>query len=549
MNISEHLIRDYWVRRITPDNPCMYSHSGNARYREPFIREPGSSFAYLTQEDLMNETAPSAHEILSKFQSVRPVWMPTGDKNAKGKQKWVIDHYDEIETVSLGLPWSFSIKKASHFAGKGFWMANETKGNKELYENLLSWRDTVGLYTAYMDAVRSCFLTGDGAIYLYQKGDTIEYKVFSRLYGDMLYPDEDENRNPVLYREYTLKGKRAVDVFTTKSRETYVHVPEDEESGWLDRLKGWFGRIDGEKTEDGFRRVYREDAQVGDSLLQVTYFRVDDIPSGVASSSIRALERALSYVSEEVKSSAFPQLFIKAQKIATLPPIDAHGKVIGVMGDSETVKNADAKFLNPANASDIAELNINKLTENIIRTTMSVFIEPDILSAGSDSSTTIKIMFAPEIQWCQTMWPQFYHPVKNMVEVFKRLVGKVEGKITEYADLKISVGLDVWLPQNDAELIDNETKMVYAKVKSCDAARQDIGNQHLDDEKKIREEWAWELEAKAKIPAEVQAKYGTQAGSVSPSDGDGAEDDKTSANKNPQRQGVDNKARGQSVTR
>lgn len=542
MNISEHLQKDYWVRRLTPDSPVAYSNRGNIKYREPFIRDSGSSYVYLTQEDLMNEIEPSAHEVMSKYQSMRPIYEPTGEKDDNGREKWAIRGYDHVETVSLGLQKSFALKKASHFASNGFWIANETT-NKEAYNNLMSWKDSVGLYTAYLEVVLSCFQTGDGAIYLYQRGDTIEYKVFSRMYGDTLYTDFDEDRNPVRYREYSIKGKRAVDVFTTKYRETWVQLDLEQDKGWLNKFKGWFGRIDGTRSEDGFVRVYREENQVGGDYVQLIYFRVNDIPSGVAEESIKALERALSYVAEEVRASAFKELFIKASKISSLPPMGAHGKVYAVTGDSETVKNADAKVLAPPDASNIATLNINKITENIIRTTMSVFIEPDILKSGSDSSTTIKIMFAPEIQWCQTMWPQFHPAVKEMVEVFKRLVGKVEGNPTEYADLRLSVGLDVWIPQNDAERIKNELDQVYARVKSRSAAMADIGNQHIDDEQKIIEEWMQELELKSRIPAEeaakIEQKYGT---TVSSNSNDGISDDD-----NPSSPAIDNNSKGKTI--
>ena len=128
-----------------------------------------------------------------------------------------------------------------------------------------------------------------------------------------------------------------------------------------------------------------------------------------------------------------------------------------------------------------------------------------------------------------------------MVEVFKRLGGKVEGNPTEYADLRLSVCLDVWIPQNDAERIKNELDQVYARVKSRSAAMADIGNQHIDDEQKIIEEWIQELELKSRIPAEeaekIEQKYGH---TVSSNRADGISDDD-----NPSSTGIDNKSTGE----
>ena len=542
MNITEHLKKDYWKRRITPGSGFSYPMTRNdTNYRQPYCNGLDTNYQLLTQEDLMNEISPSAHKIMSDYLSKRPIYAPTGktDKDT-GKEEWAISGYDDLEQVALGLQYAFALKKASHFAGKGFWVANENKSDGN-YQRFKSWIDKVGLQTAYMDVVLSCFQTGDGAIYLYQRGKNIEYNVFSRLYGDTLYPDEDSDRNPVVYRQYVYKNRKAVDIFNVKYRETWVMADpkNDDDAKWLD---SYAQRDAYEKSEDGYIRIYRQENQVGNDYIQVIYFKVNDIPSGVAQGSIEALERALSYVSEEVKSSAFPTLFLKTAKIKSLPPMDAHGKVIGVSGDTETVKNSDAKYLAPPDASDIATLNINKLTENIIRSTMSVFIEPEILKQGSDSSTTIKIMFVPEIQWCQAMWTQFFHPVQELVEVFKRLVGKVEGKPVEYGNLMISVGQDIWLPQNEKELVDIETRKVYAKVKSREAAMDDLGNQHIGDYEKIDAETEKELDMKTRIPAiakaEVEKEYGTASEVI-----------EVEEEENPNKPKIDNNAAGKSIAK
>lgn len=541
MNITAHLKKDYWKRRIPPDGGMRYpTIRTDANYRKPYFNGYDSNYQLLTQEDLMNEIAPSAHKIMSEYLSKRPIYAPTGEKDPEtGKEKWEIKGYDDLEQVSLGLQYAFSIKKASHFAGKGFWIANENKSDAN-YQRFKSWTDKVGLQTAFMEVVLSCFTTGDGAIYLYQRGNDIEYQIFSRNNGDILYPDEDADRKPVLYRQYVYKERKAVDVFNTEYRETWVmaDLKNEEDKKWLLEFAP---RAEYDVSEDGYVRIYRNENQTGNDEIQVIYFRVPDIPSGVAQDSIEALERALSYMSEEVKASAFPMLFIKSGNVKSLPPMDAHGKVLGVSGDSETVKNSDAKYLTPPDASNIAELNIKKLTENIIRSTMSVFIEPEILKQGSDSSTTIKIMFVPEIQWCQAMWTKFFHPVKRLVEVFKRLVGKVEGNPTEYASLMLSVGQDIWLPQNEKELVEIETTKVYAKVKSRKAAMDDLGNEHIGDYDEVNAETEKDLDMKTRIPAiaksEVEKKYGNTVSEVI------EVDEET----NPDKPKIDNNAAGKNI--
>ena len=177
-------------------------------------------------------------------------------------------------------------------------------------------------------------------------------------------------------------------------------------------------------------------------------------------------------------------------------------------GSSDALAHSDAKFLAPPDASNTATIHLKNLWDNIVRTCMSVFVEPDVLKQGADSSTTIKIMFAPEIQWCQNIWPQFFKGVRDIMTIMKALVGAMENDVKGYEALRTSVGPNVWMPQNIAEQVKNECDQVYARIKSREAAMEDLGSQHVGDYGKIKEEWEYEIRIKSEIPAEVKAKYG-----------------------------------------
>ena len=274
---------------------------------------------------------------------------------------------------------------------------------------------------------------------------------------------------------------------------------DEEGIGLIERLRRWVKNQAGkERSEDGFILLSRKDNQAGNDMIQTVYFRVDDIPSGPVQQSIEAYEKLLSYVAEEVRSSAFPTLFLKSEKVVSLPPVGGNGKVIGVKGNSETVKNSDAKYLTPPDASNIVEIQQKALESNILHNSLSVRIDPEILKSGADSSTTIKIMFAPEIQWCQTRWPQLFGGVKKLTRLFKRLAGKAERNLSEFESLRCSVWQNIWIPQNESELVKLQTDQVYARIKSRKAAMQDVGNPHLNDEQQIMKEWEDELMLKHK---------------------------------------------------
>lgn len=511
MNISELLKKDYWVRRVVPDKASVIPAAGNLISYKTKFRPSGNGVGYinLTQDDFLNEVTPAAHEINSKYMSQRPIYAPTGKKNDKGEEEWAISGYDEVESVALGLQEMIISKKIGHLTGDKFWVANETL-LEEPYETFNSWADMAGLYDAYTEGVWACERTGDAAIYFYQSGDkSIDYEVFSYEKGDILYPSKDDKGRPRLCRQYTLNGKTAVDIFTVDAVETWVKVDleKDAEKNWWNRVKNSINNYfaDGVTSEDGFKRLSRKPSQVGSDMLQIVYMRVPDIATGPVQDSICAYERALSYISEEVKNSAFPILFVKSEKIINLPPSGLNGKTIGVKGTSDTVKNADAKFLAPPNSSDIAKIQLDALFNNILRGSMSALVEPDVLKQGSDSSTTIKILFAPDIIWCKNRWIYYAKPVRQLVEVFKRLVGKVEGDIQTYGDMRLSSGQNIYLPQNAAEALKMELDKLYARAKSRKAVMADTENTHKGDYAQVLKEWEEELAMKFKYSASGQS--------------------------------------------
>ena len=530
MTINDKLKKQYWKRRLNINSAAPLMPPGNLRYYTPQDCIEGERFWYLTNADLLNEIEPAAHDINSRYMSTRPIKQLVTEEytdkngNTKTRKKWKITGYDDIETVRMGLQKRFAISKASHFAADGFWIANESE-KRVYYNKLMNWKDVSGLDVAWLENALSTFQTGDGAIYLYQIGNTITYKVFSYLYGDILYPQINENGETVIYREYSLQGKRAVDIYAPRYIETWIEGSNEEKTtSWLQRFRAWIDKTSTAISDDGWRRIARRNTQVGNGLNQCVYFRINDIPSGVAQLDIEALERSSSFLAEEVKASAFPELFIKATKIENLPPIGAHGRVIAAKGNNvDELKAADAKHLTPPDASNIATIDFENKMNSILHSTCSVFVEPEILKSGSDSSTTVQMMFYPEQQWCQTIFPQFAPGLRQIVEVLKALVANVEGD-GEYITLKTSCGNNIWLPKNQAEKVDNTVKLVYAGILSKENARTELDMQYINDSEIINREAETKLYREAYIPAKAKAKAEAEAGGSAGSIGDDTND-------------------------
>lgn len=486
-----------WLRRVADDS----------------LQGPGWTLRVMTQDDFLNEVCSAAHKINSPMMSRRPIYGPTGEKNAKGQDKWAIVGYDNIETVPISKQEAIIGKKISHFSGDGFWSASESE-DETRFGTLMSWADTVGLKTAFVEVITSVFRTGDGAIYLYQtddESDPIQYEVYGYEEGSVLFPHTDFNGKKTLARKYKFNGHDAVDFFSGSKIETWMMIDEG-----ADDYRDFVPEdTTPEKSEDGYTLVRRKDSQAGDGLCQCIYFRVSDIPTGPVQSAIEKLEDAKTYVSEHLKGSAMPILFMKAEKTSSLPPSSLANKAIGVKGTADSLAHADAKFLAPPDASNIASIHIDGLEDDIREGALSVTIDPEIIKQGSDSSATMKILYAPETQWAQIHWPEIFKSVKQLMLVFKALVGKVENDAAGYAKMRISVGQNIWIPQNAKEALEMELDSVYGRIKSRRAAIQDSGNSHKGDYDQINKEWEEELTMKADIPAKAKAKYNVESSSES----------------------------------
>jgi hypothetical protein len=172
-----------------------------------------------------------------------------------------------------------------------------------------------------------------------------------------------------------------------------------------------------------------------------------------------------------------------------------------------------------------------------------VFINPEILKSGADSSTTIKILFTPELQYCQLMWIYLFKPLKHMMNVFKTLVGLVENEPEAFNNLRISIYPDFWIPNNTAEEVDNTCKLVYASILSQEDGRSELGVQYLDSANRISKENADLLYQKTFVP--LKAKYeAEQQFGVDNNTGSSTESlvIEENTDDNPYKTGVDNNA-------
>ena len=526
-NISSHLKKEFWRRRVAVDAVERHLPAAAGYYYDPLtLAHSDGDYDNYTQEDFMRENTSSAHKINSKYMSLRPIYdvrekkdangNVIKDENGKAVTEWYIVEFDKLETVRFGYQRRINSSKSAYIGGE-LWITPEEKSD-EVGSVLNSWKDSMGLQVAWQELVWSLYHTGDGAIYPYFLDGELHYQVFSYAKGDILFPDYDENYNPVLRRLYTLRGRRAVDKFTSTHIETWVEGDKDEEKNlsWWAKFSGWFAkglRWDTiERSEDGWRCVRRTRTQIPNGMIQCVYWRIDDIPSGVVEQEICALESSASFVADGVKSVSQAVLFVKAANIESLPDTNSTGKKIGVHGTVEEIAASDAKFLVPPDLSNIATIDADNKRESIIKSSMSANVTSEVFRSGDPSSASMKLLYADETIWCKIAFTQLYPQLKYLVRVFKHLVDKAVGAEGKIGYMRTSCGVEFWLPENESEVLKRELDKAAARVQSRKATIENIGNAHLNDYDQIRDEWEEELQMKAEIPAKAKAEVEAESG-------------------------------------
>lgn len=538
MEITPLLRKKPWSRIVNDD--AILRPPKNATYYDipASVDFSGVRRQYLTEFDLLSETTEGAHIINSQYYSQRPIYektthtieVPVLDENGspiigsngvplyetKEVEDWVITGYEDIEIVRSGLTEMICKQKVSHLCGNGIEIADEG-GNRTTFNKFRAWLDISGVATAaWTELNYSCARAGDGALYIFMRGRgkaaTIEYKVFSPLYGDMLFHHYDNEGNDIVVRLYSYHNRDMVDIYTTDTIETWIRaITEDSDNSTdaiVERIQRENNGITTEKSDDGWLLVSRKPSQLNEYTCQVIYLRWEDTPVGAAMDNINAWERGASYVSDKVRSTAFTKLFVKASKLKSLPALSSGEEVIGVENaDADLLKASEASYLNPPDISNIATINLKNVEDAIMQSTMSIDLQPEILKSGADSSQTLKLLLRREIQWVHITFPKVRPAARRIIDVLKFIVAKIEGD-EAFADLKISIWNTPWIPQDEDATADRVVKLLYAGVISQENARHELNLQYTDDSELVGKEAEDKIyrETYTKLKAEADAR-------------------------------------------
>lgn len=318
--------------------------------------------------------------------------------------------------------------------------------------------ETNNMGTAIYKFVESVEATGDGAFCSFMKDGRASFKVFSALNGDELHPIYDMEGNLKLFG----RSFFAYD-YTARDNSLYMEVWDNE---FFYRFKlDTDGTYDGEykwNDKDSFRSDFVSESESAEWILEkrekhgydripIEYLKRD---SGACWSAVQdlidKLEMALSQLFENNKSYAFRIMVIKGAGGGIQIQGDLTGQARAIVFDDQ---DSSAEFMDKADASSSFELQLKETLKFILMGSFTVL--PPEIKGGDMPGVTVKILYSPAIEQAINDINFYNETVDGIVDLFKQGYGIEQKNITGYKNLKIRGDMNVYVPQNDTEVINN----------------------------------------------------------------------------------------------
>lgn len=408
---------------------------------------PKNLWTAIPQEKFLSELSPSGHGIYLK-----------PDKKIEDENGNLMDH-QAVSKIAVALQEVISTKQKIHLATNPIKFVLTEEGRSDAKEKEFTafkqaWIDK-NMHVALSESIESWLDTGDTALYFFRNKDKMGWRQFGFKKGDVLLPHYDEFGELKLFgRMYSGldEGKDAtkLDVFDETEVVTYIK-------------KGFFGtnmmqtwkEIKGSRKKHGF------------STVPICYKRSNDVCWGSVQPLIDSFEWALSNMSENNRYYANAILFLKGE-IEALPNRDDSGKVLVASGE-----DASAEFLATPESNQAMMNELDILLKQIFMGSFTVSVSPDtVKSSGDLPGITVKLLFSPATEKALDSANKLEDYVDRMVLLFKEAYGIESGKYTNFNSLKVRGSIDVYVPQNDAELNRMINDSVLYKTLSKETAAQ-----------------------------------------------------------------------------
>ena len=129
---------------------------------------------------------------------------------------------------------------------------------------------------------------------------------------------------------------------------------------------------------------------------------------------------------------------------------DLTGQARAIVFDDQ---DSSAEFMDKADASSSFELQLKETLKFILMGSFTVL--PPEIKGGDMPGVTVKILYSPAIEQAINDINFYNETVDGIVDLFKQGYGIEQKNITGYKNLKIRGDMNVYVPQNDTEVINN----------------------------------------------------------------------------------------------
>ena len=478
-------------RRILP-NPVVWTGFSISTADKISVPDKTSLYRNVGQDEFLREYFPTGHQILN------PAYYPDRLKTDENGKTYI--HY--VERFTSAWQKVITIKHLTHLCGNkiDFTNSNPTKINEQ--ENLMimfkqGWIKK-NMETAWYEAAKSTKITGDAAIAFHLKNNKLGWRVFSYLNDEVLYPvynsiDGSLKLFARKYKSYDNEGlelKEFVDVYDSTTVTTYER--DMTNGNIIKKIKGAiFGRDKWRITDTqphGFDRV------------PVAYKRCEEGACwSHVQDSIDKYELAVSQLLENNQTYAFRMLFLKGESVNI--QYDALGQPTAVFGD----KDSDAKFLDKADPSSSFKLALEILLQNILSGSFTV-LPPDVKTGSTLAGVTIKILYSPAVENGIFDSKDYDSFIDDVVGLFKYGYGVELSKSSEMEQLDVRGSINVYVHQNDAEIIQNLNASVVSKSLSRETASEIHPYATSSEKQRLEGEIEKEALSTGKIPINQNAE-------------------------------------------
>lgn len=401
-------------------------------------------FDIVTQADFMRELDPNSHAIndTSLYQN----WVQSDDDGLYYESQW--------ERHAFAFQQEILEDRLVRLTGNDiqFDLSGKTEDKKtreDFYKFKGAWAEK-SMERSWYEVAKSTLATGDAAFVGILDNGKFEWKTFSYLKGDVLYPHFNRKTGKLsvfarTYKDYGDDGEvhRYIDAWDDTYYYRFVDGSEKPQEGENSEevTLGEF-KVSGygleEKSPHGFNRI------------PIAYRRCDTGPCWSNSQeAIEHYELAFSRLAQSNSAFGLPILSLtsgngKNIEDLSMGDMSYAAKIFLIPSDGK------AEFLQRQDASNAYKAQLDELKRKIYE--MSMVVKSPELKSGDTPAAAIKLLYSDSYNKGMNETQEFDGCIDDMVEIFSWGAGIEREERLKFMNLPISHWIQIFIPISEGEL-------------------------------------------------------------------------------------------------